>query len=546
MTGQAVVDSRGQVMTEDVLKQARVLILDDDVATLCLLKAVLQRFGFTNVRVLDHPRGFGASFKEFQPDVVITDLVMPEMDGIAVIDFIRGELPPGAWLPVLVCTANDSAQSRRRALAAGATDILVKPLDPSELLMRIRHVVRTRYLHNTLSEQNVALEEIVTARTGELEKALAELKDSQRTVLQQERFRAFGEMASGIVHDFNKALMTVTGYSELLLEHPAALDDRDQVKDYLGAINTAGHDASHIVSRLRDFYRPREEGEIFGPVDVNKVIEQVVKLTQPKWRTLAQNLGKNIDVATELEKSPPILGNETDLREVITNLIFNAVDAMPKGGKITLRTRADKRHVQLEVADSGTGMTAEVKQRCLEPFFTTKGDGGTGLGLSMVFGVIKRHEGNLSIDSAPGKGTTIVIRLPVCDDVTAAMPEVERRPSRRLNVLVVDDELPCRVVLSRYLTSDGHEVVTVGNGAEAVRSFQQQKFDVVVTDQGMSGMNGVQLARFIRQVRPRQPIILATGFSFDDGQVPPGINKVIRKPISPERLRAALAEVIAA
>jgi len=262
--------------------------------------------------------------------------------------------------------------------------------------MRIRHVVRTRYLHNTLSEQNVALEEIVTARTGELEKALAELKDSQRTVLQQERFRAFGEMASGIVHDFNNALMTVTGYSELLLEHPAALDDRDQVKDYLGAINTAGHDASHIVARLRDFYRPREEGEIFGPVDVNKVIDQVVKLTQPKWRTLAQNLGKNIDVTTEFEKSPPILGNETDLREVITNLIFNAVDAMPKGGRITIRTRADKRHVQLEVADSGTGMTAEVKQRCLEPFFTTKGDGGTGLGLSMVFGIVARKRPSAS------------------------------------------------------------------------------------------------------------------------------------------------------
>ncbi len=536
--------ARAPVMTEDVLKQARILVLDDDVATLCLLKSVLQRFGFTNVRALDHPEGFSDCFNRFQPDVVITDLVMPEMDGYAVIDFIRGVLPPGAWLPVLVCTANDSAQSRRRAFAAGATDILVKPLDPSELLMRIRHVVRTRFLHNTLAEQNAALEGIVAARTSELEKALAELKDSQRTVLQQERFRAFGEMASGIVHDFNNALMTVIGYSELLLAHPESQSDTEQVKDYLGAINTAGHDASHIVSRLREFYRPREKGEVFRAVDLNRSIEQAIKLTQPKWRTLAQNLGRTIEVIAELENGPPVLGNETDLREVITNLIFNAVDAMPDGGVITVRSRTDRRHVQLEVSDNGTGMTPEVRQRCLEPFFTTKGEGGTGLGLSMVFGVIKRHEGTLNIDSTPGKGTTMMIRLPICDDAAAISAQSISGPIRSLNVLVVDDEPSARDVLAKYLTSDGHCVVSVGNGAQAVRTFQQREFDLLVTDQGMPGMNGLQLAKYIRQMRSNQPIILATGFTFDTENVPPVVNKVIRKPISPDKLRAALAEVV--
>jgi signal transduction histidine kinase len=533
-------------MTEDLLKQARILVLDDDVSTLCLLRSVLERFGFSNVRTLEHPRTFGANFHEFQPDVVITDLIMPEMDGFAVIDFVRGVLPPDAWLPVLVCTANDSAQSRRRALAAGATDILVKPLDPSELLMRIRHVVRTSFLHHTLAGQNTALEGIVRARTRDLEKALSELKDSQRAVVQQERFRAFGEMASGIVHDFNNALMTVIGYSELMLGDPVSIADVDQVKDYLGAINTAGRDASHIVSRLREFYRPREKSDQFGGVDLNKIVEEAVKLTQPKWKTLAQNLGRNISVEFELEKIPPVLGHEPDLREIVTNLIFNAVDAMPEGGIITMRSRAKGDRAILEVADCGTGMPPEVRQRCLEPFFTTKGERGTGLGLAMVFGVIKRHDGELEIDSTPGKGTTMVISLPVCDEVgLTSRIEVPRAPLKPLDVLLVDDEPSVRDVLLKYLSSDGHRVVTAAGGAEAVRTFQQQQFDLLVTDQSMPGMSGVQLARFVRRMRSNQPIILLTGFSFDTDHIPPEISKVVRKPIAPDKLRAVLAEVVA-
>jgi CheY-like chemotaxis protein len=179
----------------------------------------------------------------------------------------------------------------------------------------------------------------------------------------------------------------------------------------------------------------------------------------------------------------------------------------------------------------------------LEPFFTTKGEGGTGLGLSMVFGVVKRHDGTLAIDSTPGQGTTMTIRLPACDEI-AAQGEGSQKPSRPLNVLVVDDELPCRVVLSKYLMADGHSAVTVANAGEALRAFREQVFDAVVTDQGMAGMNGLQLARFIRQIRASQPIILATGFSFDGQELPPEVNMLLRKPVLPEQLRAALAKIV--
>lgn len=532
-------------MTEDHLRAARILILDDDVSTLCLLRGVLQRLGFNNILGLDHPRGFLEQFQKFEPDLVITDLVMPEMDGFQVIEVVRNFCPRESQLPVLVLTASQAAQNRRRALAAGATDILVKPFDPSELLMRIRNVLSARFLHLALQDHNVALEHVVAARTAELEKALSELKDSQRAVVQQERFRAFGEMAGGIVHDFNNALMTVIGYSELMLADPTALDSPEQVKDYLEAINTAGRDASHVVSRLRDFYRPREKGEQFAPVDLNHLIEESIKLSQPKWKTQALNMGRTINVVPALERIPPIMGNAPELREAITNMVFNAVDALPKGGLITIRTRSDGRMVQLEIVDNGVGMSEEVRQRCMEPFFTTKGDRGTGLGLPMVFGIVKRHEGGVQIYSEHGKGTTITIRLPIVDEVGAhAVTPTPITVLKALNILIVDDEPSVRDVLKRYLSADGHSVTAVTSGAEAMQQFQKAEFDLLLTDQGMPGMTGVQLARFVRQMHKNQPIILLTGFTFDTDQLPPDVNRVVRKPVAPEKLRLAMAEAI--
>jgi len=532
-------------LTEDHLKQARILVLDDDVSTLCLLRSVLQRFGFSNVRTLDHPRNFAATYHDFQPDVVITDLIMPEMDGFAVIEFIRSVLPPDGWLPVLVCTANGSAQGRRRALAAGATDILVKPLDPSELMMRVRHVARSRLLHKTLADQNSALETIVAARTRALENALAELQASQRQVVEQERFFAFKEIASGVAHDFNNAVMTIVGYSELILDDPASVKNSEKLRDYLDAINSAGQDASHIVSRLREFYRPREKGDRFKMVDMNKVISEAVTATESRWRDPAQTLGRSISVEMALEKVPPVLGSEPDLREAIANLITNAVDAVPKGGTITIKSRSDGRNVEVEVIDNGTGMSPDVRQRCTEPFFTTKGKRGKGLGLCLVFGVIKRHEGVLGIESLPGKGTKMTILVPVCGESGIVRERPLIMPARSLDVLVVDDEPAIRDVLTQYLSGDGHRVVSVPGGIEAVRTFQRQEFDLLVTDQSMPGMSGVQLAQLIRKMRSSQPIILLTGFSFDDEHLPPEVDKLVLKPIIQDRLRAVLAEVVA-
>ena len=399
-------------ITEDNLKQARILIIDDQVGNICLLQSVFNRTGFVNHTSLTDSREAIRRIFELQPDLILLDLNMPNVTGFDVLHELRTNLPPTAFLPVLVVTGESHPKTKRKSLAAGATDFLQRPFDMTELLMRIRNLLRTRLLHLELEKQNIVLEQKVSERTAELSSALTELKQTQKQIVQQERLRAFGEMAGGVVHDFNNALISIIGYSDLLMEDPDILADRPMTLSYLKTMNTAGRDAAQVVSRLRDFYRSRESEDIFAPVDLNEVIEQSVSLTQPKWKTQALTSGHKIEMELDLEKLPPVSGNPAELREALTNLIFNAVDAMPAGGRVTLRSRPKDDAVLFEISDTGTGMSEDVRTRCLEPFFSTKGEKGTGLGLSMVFGIIKRHNGTLDIQSAVDRGSTFRIRLP--------------------------------------------------------------------------------------------------------------------------------------
>ena len=399
-------------ITEDDLKQARILIIDDDVGMICLLQNVLNRTGFANHTSLTDAREAIQRILEWLPDLILLDLNMPNVSGFDVLHELRTNLLPNAFLPVLVVTGESDPKTKRKSLAAGATDFLQKPFDITELLMRIRNLLRTRLLHLELQKQNIVLEQKVSERTAELSSALTELKQTQNQIVQQERLRAFGEMAGGVVHDFNNSLVSIIGYSDLLLNNPDILADRSITVGHLKTMNTAGRDAAQVVSRLRNFYRSRESEDIFAAVDLNEVIEQSVSLTQPKWKTQALTSGRKIEVELDLEKLSPVSGNPAELREALTNLIFNAVDAMPAGGTVTLRSRAEDNAVLFEISDTGTGMSEDVRTRCLEPFFSTKGDKGTGLGLSMVFGIIKRHNGTLDIESVVDRGSTFRIRFP--------------------------------------------------------------------------------------------------------------------------------------
>jgi signal transduction histidine kinase len=399
-------------MNEATLKKAHILMVDDEVASTCLMTNFLNRIGYSRLESLNDSTRTFETIGTFKPDLILLDLAMPNISGFQVLEGLRAHRLSENQIPVLVLTGDSSAENKRRALVAGATELLVKPFDPSEVSMRIRSLLQARFLQQEIQEQNHFLEERVRERTSQLEDAVESLQTAQRQLVQQERLSAFGEMAGGVVHDFSNSLMAIIGYSEMLLSNPVARGNEATVLEYLRIINTAGRDGAHVVSRLRDFYRPRGAADLFETLDLNEIVTQSLALAKPRCSN-GEN-GRSIRFETGFDGSATVAGIGAELREVLTNLIFNAVDAISGEGVIALRTRCRDAEAIVEVVDTGAGMSADVRQRCLEPFFTTKGDHGTGLGLPMVFGIIKRHQGTLEIDSEPGEGTTIRIRLPAC------------------------------------------------------------------------------------------------------------------------------------
>jgi signal transduction histidine kinase/CheY-like chemotaxis protein len=408
--------------------------------------------------------------------------------------------------------------------------------------------------------EHVALASHQAQLYGALQRAYDDLRQSQQAVMQQERLRALGQMASGIAHDINNAISPVALYTESLLEREPGLSER--ARGYLTTIQTAIEDVAETVARMREFYRPREAELVLARVRCNHLMEQVINLTRARWSDLPQQRGLVIQLKTELAADlPDIMGSEVEIRDALTNLIFNAVDAMPEGGTLTLRTRvltsgtgADAtRQVCVEVADSGIGMDDETRRRCLEPFYTTKGERGTGLGLAMVYGMVQRHSAELEIDSAVRHGTTVRLIFAAADALTLESTQHLRvlQPAQRLRILLVDDDPLLIKSLRDILEQDGHAVTAADGGQKGIDTFGaalkgDTPFSVVITDLGMPYVDGRKVAASIKAASAHTPVILLTGWGkrmLAENDIPPHVDRVLSKPPRMVEVRAALAEL---
>jgi signal transduction histidine kinase len=509
-----------------------------------------------------------------RPQVVLLDLLLPDSEGIETFLRVQNRVPD---LPIVVLTGLDDEALAVETVHRGAQDYLVKGrVDERTLVRALRYALERKKTQFELKRARDDLERRVVDRTEELSAAntklqkeiwerkraeaallesnrqlsdaLEKLRETQEHIIQRERLHALGRMASGIAHDFNNALAPILGFSELLLRRPETLRNEERTRGYIEMIHTAAEDSAKIVARLREFYRYREENDLFTPVSLNDLIQQVISLTQPRWKDQAQASGVYLTMKTELQNIPTIAGNEAELREMLCNVVFNAIDAIPAQGTITFRTSIQDDSALLEVADNGTGMTEEVRLRCLEPFFSTKDEHGTGLGLGIVYGIVRRHDGAIQIESSPGKGTTVSISLPLYkEEPPPARPKPATVIERPLRILVVEDEPLVREVVEVYLREDHHTVQTAVNGREGLEKYRAGVFDLVLTDRAMPEVNGDVLASEIKKINPNQPVILLTGFGdlmSGAGEKPEGVDLVVSKPFTLNSLREAMTKAL--
>lgn len=445
----------------------------------------------------------------------------------------------------------------------GLNSLVIVPLVQEARVLGV--MVTARKAENAYSEhelkflrqlgEHVALALSQAELLKQLQDAYEELTQTQDLVLQQERLRALAEMAAGIAHDINNAISPAALYVESLLSPDRDLPDRDRKQ--LMTIQTAIDDVTNTVLRMSRFAKGRDEVSDFVFTDVNALCQEAIELTRAKWETITIKEGRSIQIKTCFEENiSPLHASRSEMREALTNLILNATDALPSGGAIEIhtstRTTGGEKFLNLEVRDNGVGMDEQTKVRCMEPFFTTKGDRGTGLGLSMVYGIVKRMGGTLAIDSSPGKGTRISLVFAMnSEEPGDVLPEavaVRNTAFAIRKILLVDDDELILETCSSILRHTGHEVkaVSTGNMALEVLSAQTntlKPYDLVITDFGMPDMTGTELAREIKKKFPAIPLVLMSGWGSQINQDEDEFKNIDEIVSKPPRLKQLL-EVI--
>jgi signal transduction histidine kinase len=402
--------------------------------------------------------------------------------------------------------------------------------------------LNTLLTHIAYAIDNARLLQEARLSANRLRSAMEDLRTTQTRAAEGETLRAMGRMASGMAHHVNNLLAVISGRTQLLLVRATQPDLRRPLE----IIQRATFDAADVVRRVLGFASMQPAPEA-GTVDLNEIVREVVELTRPRWRDEAQMRALVVDVGLELGDVPGVAGDAPSLREVVMNIVFNAIDALPKGGTIGIATWSADRWVFCSVTDDGVGMDDAVRRQALEPFFTTKGPSGTGLGLSVANSIVQRHRGELSLRPNEPRGTVVTLRLPQASAGPATPVPVPTPEGPALRVLVIDDEPLVREALADSLIEDGHAVIQVGSGAEGLaRLAQGADVDVVVTDLGMPEMTGWDVARAVRTRHPGLPVGLITGWAVAlqiSDEERRGVDFLIAKPYTTEALRAAFAGI---
>ncbi len=414
-------------------------------------------------------------------------------------------------------------------------------------IIGVIYITYRMYLTNLEAAAEQA--EQARAHVEELSHYIAEQERIREHCMQMEKMSALGELASGVAHNFNNTLAAILGRAELL----QAQTSDPKARRGLAIIAQSARDGARTVRRIQDFARQRRQQD-FTLVAVERLLADACEITLPRWKDRAEAEGAHIKFSLHANTNVLVNGDAAELRDVLVNMIFNAVDAMPAGGSLALSCEEHGDRIVIFLSDTGVGMTAGVRSRIFDPFFSTKGGAGMGLGLAVSYSVIHRHEGTIEVESEPGRGSTFRIALPVAGRVSVAnhlgsdAQPTDNGPvvNDMKQILVVDDEAPVRELLCEILEEAGCEPVMACGGEEALRLFEPGRFDAIFTDIGMPGMNGWELARVLRQLDSTVPLAVITGWGDivsaaqkDEARV----NWLLTKPFSMEQIIRIVGEI---
>ncbi|HNY27587.1 MAG TPA: diguanylate cyclase [Candidatus Sumerlaeota bacterium] len=465
---------------------------------------------------------FLQAFREREPQVILLDQISPGIDGQALCRHLKAHVQD-LFIPILLFVSDPDVLNLESAHSDGVFEILTANLPERDFLARLRSML---YLKSLYDRWRVTYRDLTMARTR---------------LVKAERLTALGEMATGVAHDFNNILSAILGRTQLIRQR---IDQPDILKS-LSVIEQAAMDGATTIRRIQEFARSTTDQADYQGLDMAVIVHDCIQMTRTRWKDEAELQGISYRFRTDFPGPLPVTGNPAELREVITNLLMNALDAMARGGEMWFRGLILDNEVILEVQDSGEGMEEAVLKRIFDPFFSTKEGEGTGLGLSVSYGIVSRHGGRIECSSKKGEGTVFRITLPLREE---PLPEEkteawlhesqthagETNLARSIRVLVVDDEAPIREIFHEVLTSETHTVLVAESGEEALQILSREPIDLVFTDLSMPGMSGWEVSMRIHQMYPDLPIVLTSGWGADfnlERLRAHGVSYVLAKPV---------------